>query len=400
MKTRSLLFIILGLLIFSSCSEDTSETLETENFTRIYDNNSFNDSYSPIDVIQTDDGGFIVLATLFKPDAERGAIYLLKADKAGIFVKDLALEETFTNPLKGMFIKDSKVYFVCINNLAQTALVSVDLGLTEATTTDVALTYPSAAAYVDNELLILSYDQIEKKTVFSKVALSGSVTVSRLFDIADDDSLEDEVLKHFLRTGKQFPFQVGRIPGGTYFFNGFSDYTFSLVFTNLGDDNDIDGVIQGQQDNAGFNSITALGSTNFAVSYFSFGSTYILPKASLATTGEPTSIVDLTGLSMPEFVPNGAVQILRATQNGRNVLLYVSSTRSKQIGVYMYDESNGAFLGSKYFGFSNPYEAGHVIQTSDGGLLVAGTTYIAGRFPRICVIKLSAEQFSSINQQQ
>jgi hypothetical protein len=32
--------------------------------------------------------------------------------------------------------------------------------------------------------------------------------------------------------------------------------------------------------------------------------------------------------------------------------------------------------------------------TKDGGLVVCGTTYVAGRFPRICLFKISAEELA------
>jgi len=72
--------------------------------------------------------------------------------------------------------------------------------------------------------------------------------------------------------------------------------------------------------------------------------------------------------------------------------LYGSNTRSNQISLYGYDESTGEFLGSRYLGFSNPFEIAAITPTSDGGLAICGTTYVAGRFPRICLFKLANEE--------
>ena len=44
--------------------------------------------------------------------------------------------------------------------------------------------------------------------------------------------------------------------------------------------------------------------------------------------------------------------------------------------------------------FLNPFEIANLVQTSDGGLAVCGTTYLAGRFPRICIFKLSKNKLS------
>jgi len=76
-------------------------------------------------------------------------------------------------------------------------------------------------------------------------------------------------------------------------------------------------------------------------------------------------------------------------------LIYASNTRSKQIALFIYDQTNGEFLGSRYLGFSNPFEIANLITTSDGGIAVCGTTYVAGRFPRICLFKIGKDEFSS-----
>ena len=65
-----------------------------------------------------------------------------------------------------------------------------------------------------------------------------------------------------------------------------------------------------------------------------------------------------------------------------------SDTKSKQIGLLFYEESTGKFISSRYLGFSNPFEIASIVQTSDEGLAVCGTTYLAGRFPRICIIQI------------
>jgi hypothetical protein len=83
--------------------------------------------------------------------------------------------------------------------------------------------------------------------------------------------------------------------------------------------------------------------------------------------------------------------------SGKDVVVFAGDTKAKTIGLWFYDKDDKKLLGSKYLGFSNPFEVGDLIQTSDEGLAVCGTAYIAGRFPRIAIFKLSKEQVMSLS---
>jgi hypothetical protein len=111
----------------------------------------------------------------------------------------------------------------------------------------------------------------------------------------------------------------------------------------------------------------------------------------LNTTGISSS-TDLGGNALPELVANAPVKIIRVTIGTKKIALYGSNTRSNQIALFGYDESSGEFMGSRYLGFSNPFEIASMVSTTDGGLAICGTTYVAGRFPRICLFKLSKEE--------
>jgi hypothetical protein len=392
-KLLFLTLIVAGCTL--SCSEESNPTFDTDNFTTIFDNNKFDASYFPIDIQQTPDGGYLVLGGRKLEDSNFAGIYLLKADEFGNFEKEIEVDETSVHPIGKLTAYQGKYYFFCMDPLTQVAQIAdVDASLDglNITTVQGGLTYPAAASFDDNNFVLLSYDNGSKESVISLVSISGGVQASKGYSIGTGEDLEEPIINHFIRTDRQYPFEVGRVSGSLYFFNGFYNYTFSLVFTNLSSDDPL-GVVQGQQDDGGFSAVTTLGGSKFASSRFNFGDNYILPNKDLSTSGN-TSSTDLGGYSLPEMVENATVKILRATIDSKNLLIYGTDTKSKQIGLLFYEESSGTFLSSHYLGFSNPFEIANLIQTSDGGLAVCGTTYLAGRFPRICIFKLSKEKLS------
>ena len=273
---------------------------------------------------------------------------------------------------------------------AQIAEVDADLSAVNITPVQGGLTYPCAASYVENNFVLLSYDNGNKESVISLVSLSGGVSASKGYSIGTGEDIEEPIINHFIRTGRQYPFEVGRVSSSLYYFNGFYNYTFSLVFTNISSD-DPQGVVQGNQDDGGFSAVAPLGGSKFATSRFNFGDNFLLPNKDLSTSGI-SSATNLGGYSLPEMVENANVKILRSTIDNKNVLIYGTDTKSKQIGLLFYEESSGIFLSSRYLGFSNPFEIASFTQTADGGLAVCGTTYLAGRFPRICIFKLSKDK--------
>ncbi len=338
----------LMTLFTVACSNNSDPIADKSNFNRIYDNDRFNTSYYPIDVTQTPDGPILM---------DNNAYYFFSMTSVGL----------------------------------QSQLIAMDADGQIQQTVQVGGTYPAAAAGDNGNFLLLSYDNVKKESVVSIVSPAGTVTASGGYTIGEGDAVEAPIINHFIRNGRQYPFQVGKAPSGKYFFNGFYNYTFSLVFTDLTEIKP--NAVQGQQDQGGLNQVVSLTGDTYATSRFSFGDNYLLPNATLSGTSL-TSSVDLGGNSFPELVANAPVKILLTTINSKDIILYASNTRSRQIALYAYEKATGKFLGSKYLGFSNPYEIASLVSTKDRGLAVCGTTYVAGRFPRICLFKLSESELT------
>jgi hypothetical protein len=389
---RTSLYILSTALFVFACGEDSNPVTETKNFTSIFDSNQFTDGFYPIDMQQTTDGGYVVLAESELPDTQLTGVYLLKADKYGNFVKFIKAD-TLNNPVGRLSKIADKYYFFCMNN-TDAKLASFDETLDNFSIADVAYTNPAASAPLENGFLLLSVNTDSKQTIIAQIGVDGGTIRDKGFTFGDGDDSEKPLSEHFLKQGKQFPFDVGVVSPGVYYFNGFYDYSFSLIFTNMTSDDPI-GITAGQNDDGGFSALVPLSSSKYAAARFNFGENYFLPSTTIVATSQNIPSTQLGGLTIPELISETKVKILRTTVNQKNVLIYAADTETRQIGLYFYDEATGAFIGSKYLGFSNPFTIGNLINTEDGGIAVVGTTYLAGRFARLCIFKLSKEEVAS-----
>jgi hypothetical protein len=393
MKKLFLLSVLLALVALS-CSEKSDPSLDQKNFTSIIDNKIFSSGIYPIDIRQTTDGGYLILAERTIPESNFRGVYLMKADKYGKFAKETILDNNFVNPIGPLLTSGTSVSFVCMDAFSlQAQLVTTDEASENTTVTPIGgVTYPAAIGIDGTSgFVMLSYDQANKNTVISRHSMAGAFLGNALaLSIGAGEDVEEPIINHFLRTGKRLPFQVGKIPGGQYYFNGFYNYTLSLVFTDFSPNGTL-GVVQGQQDDGGFSAVYPLGGNKFAAARFNFGDNFFLPNVTLVTNGT-SSGVELGGNSFPELTSNATVRIHSKSINGTNTVLFASDTKAKQIGLFFYNESTGEFLSSRYLGFSNPVEVASISSTSDEGLIVCGTTYLAGRFPRICLLKISKDE--------
>ncbi len=334
---KKYLLPIVAFALLSGCSNDSDPVADKSNFTKIYDNNKFSASYYPIDMKQTPDGGFLILGGMRLEESNFSGVYVMKVDEFGGYVYDRELDSEFVNPV-GLLESNSDYYFFAMTPVGlQTQLFQVSADGQVNTPTPVGGSYPSAVAQDGSNFILLSYDNGNKESVISVITPSGQISKSKGFSIGAGDAVEEPIINHFLRTGRQLPFQVGKTASGQYFFNGFYNYTISLVFTDLAGD-EPQGVIQGQQDDGGLSQVFPLASGQYATARFNFGDNYFLPKVTLNASGVSSS-TDLGGNSLPELSSNAPVKIIKATIAGKEQLIYASNTKSRQIGLFAYDQA-------------------------------------------------------------
>ena len=325
---RRILLSVIILQVFA-CNEP-NDTEPSANFLKIYDDTRFNASYLPIDIVQTQDEGFLILSGTRIESSDFIGLFVMKVNRDGNFIDKVFFPETVVHPVAHWLQSNDVYYFFAMDATSLGVLLySVSQGGNLLDPVNVNATYPLHASMEGNNFLLLSFDNNSKSTVLSVVTPEGNIQNNRSFSIGPGEGIEEPVIDHFTRTGRQFPFLTGRSSDGLYYFNGFYNYTFSLVFTDLNSD-DPAGVVQGQREEGGFSALLPLGSNVYAASRFNFGDNYVLPNTSISSSGI-SSVTDMGGNPALEWVPDAKVAIERLTINNIEVVLYASTTKNSQI---------------------------------------------------------------------
>ncbi len=384
---KFLLSNFMLLVLFSACELTQSEQ-PAGHFTRIYNQSNFSGNFYPIDIIQAADSGYMILGKTIDPDFTFPVTYLLRTDARGNFMWDNAFNP-YVNPLPGGLWREENDYFMIVMDdislEAHVIKVNENNKVAEQTST-LPYEYPLSLAKLETGYLLQYYNRTARNTGMAKLDASFNEEWSQEYPVLED--AEEPIITHLRSPRPILPFFSGQITGtSTYFINGFYNFTLSLIFQNAGTP-DAFGVINGFRDKGAISSAQPLPDGEFALSRYNFDDNYILPRQSI----EPAGIVsadDLSGFEFPELVSGAHVVTKLIEVTGQNYIIYASSTKSNQIVLLAYDEA-GSLVGSRYIGNNYPYEVGNFTLTGDDGLAITGTTYVAGRFPRIALLKLSA----------
>lgn len=386
---------LLILWITLGCDINDNTYLPTNTFVKIYDDNRFEYEYFPVDIIQTKDDGFLILSEVKFDHALFTSVYVLKTDANGDLMSYTLMDENFARPVDGWSKLDNAYYFVCMDaNTLISQLISVDNNGTISSTTPLGgLTYPLVTSTSDGEIIMQSFDHQNNETVLAVVSTSGKINQQVSYSIGAGVEVEKPIIDHLTRNRNALPFAVGKTSDGVYYFNGFFNYTFSLVMTNFGSESI--GVCQGQLSQGGISAIASLGNDVFGVARFNFGANFINPRAQIPAT-TITSSTDLGGNIFAEMETGARTKILDIGQE--NSLIFATHTQNNQIVLYGFEKDTGTILSTSYLGDGNPYALASLTQTSDGGIVILAQTAIEGRFPRIALFKRDAEFFNTLLQ--
>ncbi len=397
---KKLLAYLLCLLLLTACGgiKKNNEATPT-GFIKIYNESSYSNQYTPLDIEQTSDGGYLILSSTAISTSAFPGIYIMKIDKDGKLISAKVLKSDYVSAVPNLLKNGTDYYIVCMNslNLGTYILKMNEAGDVSENAYMSNVRYPLSVEFeqASSYIILQHYDKDNLQTNVSKISVTGTIAAKRYFSIGTGGfDVQQPIIDHLTGKGQKYPFLSGQLSGNTYYFNGFYNYTLSLCMFDFSWPAENDpAAAQGYHDERCISSLSPLGGNKVAASRYAYGNNYIIPSATVPTTsGTFTDNTDMGGFLIPELIGDAPFCLKEIEKDGRNILLYASTTKSSQVALYAYDAAGGQLLGSQYLGATNPYAMANVIQTSDGGIAVLATTQVAGRFARIAVFKLGKEE--------
>lgn len=394
MKNRLLIFVLIVSFFTISCEKEELAP-EQLSFLKIYDDSDYNATYQPVG-LQFNENKYFILSERSLNSSNFSGINLVVTDSLGEFVSEQQLEETFVAPTKSLVKIGSSLYFFCMDrNSLRPYLGTVS---TDGTVTTTALntpaSYPLAAnVTAGNNLLLLSYDPNGLNSILTEVSREGEVLQQVGYSIGPGSDVQDAIVNHFTKRSARIPFFCGQSAGNRYYFNGFYNYTLSMVFTSFGDNPT--GVLQGQGTDAGMKAAYSTASADFAIVGYQFADHFMNAKAVLPIN-DISSSVNLFDRNIPEIAEKAVCRIIPFNGLNRELVIIASETEGRQVVLYFYDVNTAELEATYYLGTLNPFTLSSIVSLDDGGLAIAGTTFLAGRFERIYLQKISKDQLLEI----
>ena len=401
-KLSYLRFIILLTGLLAACDISRNKDIEpSEVFVKIYENNQFENNFTPLDVKQTADGGYLILGeytgSAFSPFP---AVYLMKVQADGRFEWEYKATENYVTPISELLPTPEGNYeFFC--SAQSDSLKPVRL-TAEQTPQELAkynlIRGLRANLLADGNYGFVAYPQNSQNTIVAMGNPAGSITRQKEYYNQDNIFIEGQLIRHFQRTRTPFPILIGsRGSGNDLFFTSFRLSTMTLMSDDLASTNpDPKVIINGNGYDAAISALEPLAGNTFAMArYNADGENVFIPRAEIPTNGTFTN-TSFRGNILPELSKFARVIIRKAAIAQKNLTFYLSDTKNGQIVLFVYDQNSGSLIRTRYFGSSNTFQAGNFTLTADGGMVIVGKNFVAGRFARICLFKLSPKEVEDL----
>ncbi len=385
-------------LLFYNCKKHKENKVDPDmEYYRFVNTETIQNDLVPLDMVRTEDQGFLFLGSSPEDEMLFHRTYLLKLDKEGKFLWDKYLEKEFLNPVSELMFRNGAYYIFCMDELTGTYLVKInhENGASESVKYFEDIRMPlHGSATPDGGFLVLSVNLGDKITEFRKLNSGLNLTWKEKseFPYEDNSALNDKLNNHINHNLKPLPFFTGTVSGSnaSYYFNGLSGTDFTTLFVNQATGK-ADGImILGNKTNAAVRYLLPLDGYRFTMCrYDATGINYFTPSILIT---EVKASTEMGGQKFADMEPESRVLCRRHTIAGSDVIIYAANSRNKGVGLYAFEANSGAYLGSKVLSLESPCEMGGFAPTADGGIAVIAKTYVTNRFPRVLVFKLNEEE--------
>jgi hypothetical protein len=381
--------LLLCLLLTNSCDIKKNKIEPGSNFARVYNNGTTNGSFDPLDIKQTNDGGYLILAA-----ADGWNTYLMKVDKEGEFEWEQKVPSPFVNPVPDLIKSGSDYYFFCMDVFSLgTYLLKVNESGSPADTAGFypSTTYPLHGSKVPEGFLVEGYNRDDIATILTRIDNSYNQNWLKQYDVQED--VKDIIINHTNRSGQLLPFFTGFAgtqSSSAYFVNGYYNYNMDMLFVNPSNGS-ITGSLFGYKNQSFMSAASYINANTYAVAHVESAKNFLSPSSTLSSSSSALSTA-AGGIQYNELPDNARIRIKQMTIGGQQVVIYATENKSNSIELLAYDRYSGALLGSNYLGHTNPYKIGNITETSDGAIAVLGKTFVAGRYERLCLFKLSLKE--------
>jgi hypothetical protein len=385
---RSLLIIVLVFLL-SSCSDKPESFLPNEKFNSIFENPSEGVNYEPLDIIQTEDNGYLILA-----ESALDAVFVMKITSLGQLAWSTTMPATFENPVADLIFNEGKYYFIASTQADQTAtLIEVDdfnQSVTPTQRTYVGYRNPLAFGRMNPEnFLLLNYNDTTGP-VLSKIQSGFGQEWARRYD---STAIEIDAIDE-IRNNTSANFFVGGFDNGeNAYFHSLRANGYALTFT---DEQGIEtSKVSGISEDKVI-SYTYLGNQTGAINYVVNENSFFQLAMPLQNN-DSISLNQVGGESLIDKTENDNAQIINTEVVATASIINLYSTVDGRIKWTNYAVGSGSIQQIDYVGGNDPLEIKKAIGTRDGGIAILAKITIAGSRERIAVQKIPREELLGLN---
>ena len=389
----AMIILIIFSALLSNCDIKESDVSPASSYTKVYESANTQESYYPLDIIQTNDKGFLILSSMIDKDQQAEIffprIHLTKVNEVGHFEWQQQIDNNYLSAVSKIMSVNNQIFILCMKNL-NSALLQVTPGKDSATineiNTDSDRPYP-LAAFIDNQTIITSsyFDQTTHINAYD-------LNFNRLWSSSEptgEDIIVD-IRQHLTRQGTEYPFFIGKLNDqDTYFANAFRRSTLSLMFIQSG--GNLSGYLTSFQDKGVISSCVHLQEDQFAISRYYTGDNFVYPGVSVDINTHTTA-KDYNDILLADLKSNARINVMHDEFNSMNLILYASTSKTNQISLYFFDAKDNSLVKTHFLGHTNPVEIASLIRADDGSLIVLGKTWVSGRYQRIILYKISLDE--------